>query len=115
LSDAEAFFINKIFHFFTTNYSRHFKLNNIRPLSFGFPLFPFKVCDQGHGAGFRCGFCPGVAVWGEFFREALQAPALPFGTDTAREPASRVEGKLKGISTLVDYDRFGNSSHSASP
>jgi hypothetical protein len=44
-----------------------------------------------------------------------EALALPFGTDTAREPASRAEGKLKGISTFVDYGRFGNSSHSASP
>jgi hypothetical protein len=57
----------------------------------------FEVGNQGHGAGFRGGFCPGIAVLGEFFRKVKEAPALPFDADAFGQSAGVVKGYPEGF------------------
>jgi hypothetical protein len=77
-------------------------------------LLPFEINNQGHGAGFRCGFCPGVTVWGEFFRKVLQAPAIPVFAHIARKPAGKVKSEPERIRICPANDgkRFGGFGHS---
>jgi hypothetical protein len=87
---------------------------NTDPPGTSFTLHFLKVGNQGHGGGFRGGFCPEVSVLGKFFREMLQAPAVPVFAYTVRKPAGRVKGEPErfGIRSSNDGKRFGRFGHS---
>jgi hypothetical protein len=76
-------------------------------------LLLLEVDNQGHGAGFRIGFCLGVVVGGKFPGKMLKAPAIPIFTHTIRKPAGRVKGEPErfGICPTNEGIRFGVPSH----